>query len=187
MNQNGPKWSPSWLSELFWIFPEWLMWSFSILDGHFKGYRSQYKSWRGHGVAHEGQQNAPKLTKIVTISLQSKLFWINPEWLMRSVSGLEGHMIWVRARHGGVMGHTWGALKCAKMYQNGPKWTKIVQNGQYSMTEQNCFEFVLSNLSDLFMDGKKPWKGIGVSIGWFLKRFHFVFFESSWFLRKKRI
>ena len=72
-------------------------------------------------------------------------------------------MIWVRASYGGVIGHTWGALKCAKMHQNGPKWTKIVHNGQYIMSEQKCFEFVLSNLSDLFMDNKKPWKGIGVS------------------------
>ena len=100
-------------------------------------------------------QNAPKLTKIVTIALQSKLFWINPKWLKRSVSGLEGHMIWVRASYGGVIGHTWGALKCAKMHQNGPKWTKIVHNGQYIMTEQKCFEFVLSDLTltyTIFLD-----------------------------------
>ena len=54
----------AWYSKLFWIFPEWLMWSFSILDGHFKGYRSQHKSWWSHGVKHEGHENAPKSTKI---------------------------------------------------------------------------------------------------------------------------
>ena len=54
----------AWYSKLFWIFPEWLMWSFLILDGHFKGYRSQHKSWWSHGVKHEGHENAPKSTKI---------------------------------------------------------------------------------------------------------------------------
>ena len=52
-------------------------------------------------------------------------------------------------------GH-WSHMGCTEMRQNAPKGTKIVHNGQYIMTEQKCFEFVLSNLSDLFMDNKKP-------------------------------
>ena len=36
---------------------------FSGLNGHLKGDRSQYKSWRGHRVTHKMHQNAPKCIK----------------------------------------------------------------------------------------------------------------------------
>ena len=101
VHQNGPKWSPYHdRAKVFWICLEWLIWSSSGLNGHLKGNRSQYKSWRGHGVTHEMHQNA---------------------------------------------------LKCTKMHQNG----------HHLMTEQNCFEFVLSDLYDLFLDWMDTWKGIG--------------------------
>ena len=39
-----------------------------------------------------------------------------------------------------------------EVQQNGPKGTKMDQNGQYVMTEHKCFELVLSDLNDLFLD-----------------------------------
>ena len=41
---------------------------FSGLNGHLKGDSSQNKSSRDLGVTHEVHQNAPKWTKMVTIS-----------------------------------------------------------------------------------------------------------------------
>ena len=50
-----------------------------------------------------------------------------------------------------------------EVHQNGPKWTKMDQNGHHFMTEQKCSKFVLSNIFDLFLDYMDTWKGIGVS------------------------
>ena len=39
-----------------------------------------------------------------------------------------------------------------EVHQNEPKWSKMDQNGHHIMTEQKCFELVLSVLYDLFLD-----------------------------------
>ena len=36
-----------------------------------------------------------------------------------------------------------------EVHQNGPKMDR---NGHHNMTEQKCFEFVLSDIYDLFLD-----------------------------------
>ena len=80
-HQNAPKWSPYQdRAKVFRIFPEWLIWSFSGLNGHLKGDSSQSKSWRDLGVTHEVHQNAPKWTKMVTVSWQSKSV-LNLSWV----------------------------------------------------------------------------------------------------------
>ena len=77
MHQNAPKCPKrSWRSKVFWIGSEWLMWSFSGVNGHLKGDRNQRKSWRSHGVAHEVHQHIAKCTKMVTMPWQSQVFWI---------------------------------------------------------------------------------------------------------------
>ena len=38
------------------------------------------------------------------------------------------------------------------VHQNAPKWTNLDQNGQQSMTEQKCFNFVMSDFFDRFLD-----------------------------------
>ena len=66
MHQNAPKWSPYHdRAKVFRICAEWLIWSFSGLNGHLKGDRSQYKPWRGHGFTHEVHQNAPQFWSIL--------------------------------------------------------------------------------------------------------------------------
>ena len=74
MHQNAPKCtkmvSIALQSKVFWISPKWLMWSISGVNGHLEGCRSQSKSWRGYGVAHEVHQNAPK--KWITLVTQDK-------------------------------------------------------------------------------------------------------------------
>ena len=83
VHQNAPKCTKmAWQSNEFWIYPEWLIWSILGLNGHLEGYRSQSKSWRGFGVAHEVHQNAPKCTKMLTITRDSKVFQNCPEWLL---------------------------------------------------------------------------------------------------------
>ena len=71
----------AWQSKLFQIYSKWLIWSFSGLDRHLKGDMSPIKSWKGHGVACEMHQNAPKM---VTIALQhiemtnfSSIVWVS--------------------------------------------------------------------------------------------------------------
>ena len=98
MHQNCSEWtkmdSIAWQSKLFQICSEWLTWSFSRLDGYLKGEKSQKKSWRGHGVAYEVHQNAPKWVKInqngcqsMTVQTVSKLSSVTNIIF----SGLDGH------------------------------------------------------------------------------------------------
>ena len=146
MHQIAPKLSPQHDRALclefvlvFWICPEWLIPFFSALDGRLKEDRSQSKSWRGHGIAHEVHLNAPKCTKMITIAWQSKVFLICPEWLSSSIFGLDGHCTWKRigvtASHGGVTG---SHMRCTKMHQNVPKWSPWHDRAKN-------FEFILSD------------------------------------------
>ena len=80
-----------------------------------KGVRSLYESWRGLGVVHEVHQDAPKCTKTVTISWQSKEFLICHKRLIWSISGFNGHLKRDRSHTGIVL----LLIKCTKMNQNG--------------------------------------------------------------------
>ena len=124
MDQNGPKWSPYHdSSKVFRICPEWLIWSFSGLNGHLKGDKSQYKSWRGHGVAHEVHQNGPKRTKIdqngpkwSPYHDRAKVSWICLEWLIWSFSWLNGHMKMEKSQNKSGRGH----VVTHEVHQNAP-------------------------------------------------------------------
>ena len=132
----------SWQSKLFWICPKWLKWSFSGLDGHLKGDMSQIKSWRGLGVAHEVNQNAPKWTKMDQNGHHG-MFQICPEWLIWSFSWFPGHLRGNRIQNKGLWGCTWGAQKGTKISQYGPKsspdnWGKICY---FNVMQCNCDHF----------------------------------------------
>ena len=129
----------AWLNKVFRIFPEWLMWSISWVNGHLKGYRSQSKSWRSHGVAHEVHQKAPKCTKmhqnghhLMTMTEQSvlNLSWVTDRihfWIKQTLeTGYKSEPVMEAS-----WGCTWGVPKCNEMTHNGP----------YSVTEQSLTNF----------------------------------------------
>ena len=148
-------------SKVFRICPEWLMWSMSGVNGHLEGRRSQSKSWRGRGVAHEAHQNAPKWTKkhqngnhCITEQSVSNLSWVTnvihfwSKWTLGRVEESEQVME-------GSWGRTWGAPKCTKMDQKAPKWSPLHHRAKY-------YEFVLSDSYDPFLDQMDTLKRIRV-------------------------
>ena len=128
IDQNALVVSIEWQRKVFRICPEWLIWSIFGLNGHLKEHWSQSKSWRGHGIAHEVHQKAPKLTKMHQSGIQSttaKYFNFVLSDYCDPFLDLMDTWKWikVRASHGGAMeglwGRTWGAPKCTKMHWNG--------------------------------------------------------------------
>ena len=130
----------AWQSKSFFqICPEWPTWSIS---GHLKGDSSQNKSWRGHGIAYEVQQNATKCTKMDqkrspchNRAWQSKV-WICPECLIWSISGVYGHLKGDRS-HSKSWRSPWVAHEITKMHQNSPQCTKMHKNGYCTMRERS--------------------------------------------------
>ena len=113
-------------------------------------------TWKGRGVqaSHWGimglhmrrtkmHQNGPKCTKMVKIAWQCKVFRICPEWLIWSISWLNGHLKEDRSQSKSWRGH--GVPH--EVHQNAAKCTTM-HNAQcttmhhHSMTEQS-----VSNLS----------------------------------------
>ena len=140
------------------------MWSISGVNGCLEGQRSQSKSCRGHGVAYEAHQNAPKCTKMFLNDVHSmteqgisNLFWVIhwfcviqnwSKWTLGRVEESEQVME-------GSWGCTCGAPKYTKMDQKASKWSPLHHRAMY-------YEFVLSDSYDPFLDQMDTLKRIRV-------------------------
>ena len=122
MDQNGHYSMTK--KKIFWTGPQWLIWSISGLNEHLKGDRSQNQSWRVVGSpmrCTKMDQNGLKWTEVDLIGHYSmtkkKFFRICPQWLIWSISGLNGHLKGDRSQkqswRGGGVTH--------EVHQNRPK------------------------------------------------------------------
>ena len=123
------------------------------------GYISLMTWWKfdeeGCGVTHKVHQNRPKWIQMVTIAWPRIAFLIYPQWQILSISGLNWYLKGDRSQK-----QSWGGGRVThEVHRNGPKWTKIGFDGHDSMTKQKCFEFILSDQYDSFLDKMDTWKG----------------------------
>ena len=101
--------------------------------------------WTSHGGVmglhircRKMHQNAAKWTKMVTVLWESKVFQICPEWLMWSISGVNGHLKGDRSQS-----KSWRSHGVAHgVDQNASKCTKIHKNALKCMTEQSVSNLV---------------------------------------------